>query len=191
MKNSIGSMVLALIAGTVIHLQAETPPALDVVVYNPAGKAVYRTATGPNGTFTTGRLEPGTHVVQFSGKGPGLRNAEYALAVYIENRNVCVAENALAGERFNGPGVAMKIDVPAGFRILGQVANGLVATHDGSRTYKMKIAKGWRYVWSGPIIGSNISGRWVEDGYREDSKILHPSSDWVRNIQDHGDGYIR
>jgi hypothetical protein len=58
--------------------------------------------------------------------------------------------------------VAMKVDVGAGLGINGQVAE--VGTVMADRGRKVKVMNGKRYVWIEGETGTNVRGRWVEEG---------------------------
>lgn len=65
----------------------------------------------------------------------------------------------------------MNVQVAAPAKMSGQVANGQIA---GTRTEQMetvkanvKVMDGKRYVWVPGQLGSQIGGRWVEEGSDE------------------------
>ncbi|MDQ6860603.1 MAG: hypothetical protein M3032_05540 [Verrucomicrobiota bacterium] len=179
------TLSLLALSGAMANTDNAPPPApaLDIAVLDSTGKTVHTTKAGPNGVFETGPLRAGEYVVRFSSsKERGLRSAQYALALYVGAKSV--TEDAVAGEKLAGAGVAMRISVPEGVKLLGQVANGAAATAEGVRIYKLKIKGGWRYVWTGPQTGSNLPGRWVEDGYVDASKVTRLSKDFIYRMQD-------
>ncbi|MBA2271444.1 MAG: hypothetical protein H0W20_12750 [Chthoniobacterales bacterium] len=127
----------------------------------------------PSGTgkFGTGPLDPGSYVVEF--RSSRLAGSKVSLTAAGGKKNVIA--DSVAGERFGGGGVAMKVDVAPSARITGQVIAGSLAAAQGAAAAaapagtekvkaNVKIINGKRYVWVPGPIGSNIRGRWVEEG---------------------------
>ena len=127
-------------------------PSMKVTVFDARGKVAFQGATNTSGTFTTGALQPGRYIVQFNSKGRSTVNGnQYALVVSAGSKKVIA--DVVAGEKFLGGGVAMRIDVGSGYRIAGQLVEGVLARID-PRT-------GQKLVWLRPTTGSNLAGRWV------------------------------
>jgi hypothetical protein len=130
-------------------------PPVNVTVSN-SGKAAFKGATDTKGTFATGKLQPGNYVVQFTSNAAGLKGNRYAIVVSAGAKKV--AANGVAGEKLNGGGVAMKVDVGAGLNITGQVASEAAgATSKGGK----------KMVWIPKQVGSNIPGHWAEEDSAE------------------------
>lgn len=160
MKTRIHLLLISfLIAATSIAHAGSRPP-VDVTVLKPDGKVAYKAKTGANGTFATGKLDPGNYVVQFNSDSLAMKNNQFAIVVSAGKKKV--SADAVDGEKFNKGGVAMKLEVGAGMNITGQVTDALTVTSTGT-TAKVKIINGKRYVWVGPETGSNMGGRWVEE----------------------------
>jgi hypothetical protein len=65
----------------------------------------------------------------------------------------------------------------------GQVANANVT--GGTGNAKVKIVNGRRYVWiSHGGIGSNLGGRWEEEGVSDRLNTSSMSADAMRRVQD-------
>ena len=154
-------------------------PQLAITVSDSAGKAAYKGATDAKGTFATGALKPGNYVVQFNAKGADVKGSSYALVVSAGSKKVTA--NAVAGEKFTGGGVAMKIDVGAGLNITGQVTTGL----------QTKLGKnGKPMVWIPKRTGSNLPAHWAEADSAEAKTAKASgtlSTESIQNIQAHQD----
>jgi hypothetical protein len=98
---------------------------MDVVVSDNGGKAAFKGATKTDGTFATPALKPGSYVVQFNTKNSAVKSGQYSIIVAAGPKKVVA--NAVAGERFLGGGVAMKVEAAAGASITGQVWVGATA----------------------------------------------------------------
>jgi hypothetical protein len=149
MKKTISSLVLSLLLAAVAMASGGVP-SLTVVVSDKGGKAAFKGATNTSGAFSTSKLQPGNYVVQFTSKSAELKGKQYALVVSAGTKKVTAN---VAGEKFAGGGVAMKVDVGAGLNITGQVA---AANGPMSKDGKKKM------VWIPKQLGSNVAGHWVE-----------------------------
>ncbi|MDQ2919309.1 MAG: hypothetical protein M3R10_05475 [Verrucomicrobiota bacterium] len=179
MKNLFRHTLLALSLSLAAFASAATP-AVDVTVSDSKGKLVYKGKTSANGAFGTGKLQPGNYTVQFNGN-----NMKGVYAVVASAGKKKVTSNAVAGEKFAKGGVAMKVDVGTPMAISGQVAQagGEFTTANGT---KVKVMNGKRYVWVGPTTGSNMGGRWVEEGTPGAQNIHTIDTNGVQNMQDRG-----
>ena len=157
-----------------------TPP-IDVTVFNAAGKVAYTGKTSSDGTFSTPQLPPGNYVVQFN--SPKVQGEQ---AIVTSAGKKKVTANSVAGNEFAGGGVAMRIEVGRGLNITGQIAPVGTVMASGSR--KIKVMNGRRYVWVEYETGSNLGGRWVEEGTASARHIQRMSRDTIREIQDKGEG---
>ena len=174
MKNMIRSAALSLFCFAVSMAYGGVP-AMNVTVSDASGKAAYKGATNSGGTFATAKLTPGNYVVQFNSKSPSVKGNSYAVVVSAGSKKV--AANAVPGEKFNGGGVALKVDVGNGLNITGQVAEEKgPTTKDGKKM-----------VWIPPAVGSNLPGRWVPEDSAEakTSKArTHMSTKEVQRMQE-------
>ena len=81
-----------------------------------------------------------------------------------------------------GPGAAVKVNVGPGLKITGQVADEQIMA--GGSNYR--VVGGQRFVWVTADLGSNIGGRWVEEGLAPARNITRLKADSVEKIQDKG-----
>jgi hypothetical protein len=174
---------------------AASVPGLDVIVKKD-GKAVYKTKTDESGSFATGNVEPGSYNVEF--------RAPQSLKLHSQQLSISVAAGKDAPRKSNAEGkylqagVAMTIDVARPSKLTGQVATSGLAKNKveapapaGMEKVKgnVKIINGKRYVWVPGPIGSNIGGRWAEEG--TDAAALSTSNkkggdgEVLQRIQDH------
>lgn len=147
-------------------------PEMRVTVSDASGHAAYKGATDSKGTFVTGSLKPGNYVVQFNAKRNDVGGNNYALIVSAGRKKVVA--DAVAGEKFAGGGVAMRIEVAGGGNIVGQVASDLrTMTKDGRLL-----------VWIPRQIDSNLPGHWAEADSAEAKFAQTRPSYSIKNIQD-------
>ena len=105
---------------------AQNPSGIEVlVVKDPGGAAVFKGKTGSGGAFATGPLEAGNYIVQFTSRSSALKGGQYSIAAVGGQK--AVTANAVAGEKFGGGGVAMKVAVAARSKLTGQVVAGATA----------------------------------------------------------------
>ena len=169
---------------------------IDVVVKK-SGKAVCHARTDAAGSFATPTLEPGSYSVEFrSDKGPDLKGRQVSISVAAGKGTPRQAGSP--GEHLRG-GVAVNIDVAAAAKLSGQVTLGgaSVSQADAPAPKGMekvranvKIINGKRYVWVPAPIGSNMGGKWVEEGTAEarlsTSNKKGEDAEVLRQIQDQG-----
>jgi hypothetical protein len=150
---------------------AASVPGLDVTVKKD-GKAVYKAKTDASGSFSTGSLEPGSYNVEF--------RAPQAMKMHSQTLEISVTagkqppRKSTAEGKYMQAGVALNVDVSKASKLTGKVdARGGVARSDvgapapaGMEKVRanIKVINGKRYVWVPGPIGSNIGGRWVEEG---------------------------
>ena len=154
MKNLIRSAALSLFCFAVSMAYGGIP-AISVTVSDASGKAAYKGATNSSGGFATAKLAPGNYTVQLNSKSPAVKGNHYAIVVSSGKKKV--AASAVPGEKFNGGGVALKVDVGNGLNITGQVAE----------ESKTAIKDGKKMVYIPPALGSNMPGRWVPEDSAE------------------------
>ena len=91
-----------------------------------------------------------------------------------------VIADAVPGEKFNGGGVAMRINVESGLKITGQIAIDQGVAYLG----KIKVIDGKRYVWVKARTGSNIADHWEAEGLAAANNVVSVSQEKLRQIQD-------
>lgn len=121
MKNPVPKLGLCLFLVAASFANAGVP-SMNVTVSDSTGKAAFRGATKADGGFATTTLQPGNYVVQFNAKNSSMKGGQYSIVVAAGKKKVVA--NSVAGERFLGGGVAMKVEVGAGLNIIGQVWAG-------------------------------------------------------------------
>jgi hypothetical protein len=172
MKNMIRSAIASLILFVTCMAHGAVPP-IDVTVSDAGGKAAFKGATNAKGTFATANLKPGNYVVQFNSKSPTVKGNHYALVVSAGSKKV--SASAVPGEKLAAGGVAMKVTVGPGLNITGQVSSEA----EGSVN-----KNGKKMVWIPPQLGSNMGGRWVEEGSPEAVAARTSGRISTKDIQD-------
>ncbi|MGI8436084.1 MAG: hypothetical protein ACR2NX_04165, partial [Chthoniobacterales bacterium] len=155
-------------------------PAMDVTVFDAAGKVAFKGPIGADAIFETRQLRPGGYVVQFNAKSPAVRGNHYLLVVSAGKAKVIAA--AVPGEKLTGGGVAMKVNVGGDLKITGQVALDRVVGLVGGAKYR--VINGKRFVWVGYELGSNTGGHWVEADSVAALNVSSWSEDKLRKEQD-------
>lgn len=155
-------------------------PSMNVTVSDASDKVVFKGATNANATFETGNLQPGHYVVQFNSKAATLKGNQYLLVVSAGKKKVIA--DAVPGEKFNGGGVAMRVDVGPGLKITGQVASEQSVALEGSPN--VRVINGQRYVWVTNVTGSNLGPRWVQADLPRMANTLGGSADEFRKMMD-------
>ena len=190
MRNLLVVAALALVPAA----GAASVAGLDVIVKK-NGKAVYTAKTDARGSFAPGNLEPGAYNVEFRApKSLSLRGQTVSISVSA-GKGAPTQSNS-DGKHFQG-GVAMTVDVAKPAKLTGQITSSAgVATKSagpvpaGYEEVKanVKVINGKRHVWVPGAIGSNMGGRWVEEG--SEAAALSTSNkkggdgEVLRNIQD-------
>ena len=163
---SVFLMALAVTAATTARANVA---GVDVTVKK-NGKAFYQGKTDTSGSFTTNSLEPGAYSVELRApKSMNLKGQKLAIAVSA-GKGAPRQSNADGGHLHGG--VAMNVDVPKASRLTGQVTQAGKVAADSAQAPKgmekvkanVKIINGKRHVWVPGPIGSNMGGRWVEEG---------------------------
>ncbi len=156
-------------------------PSINVTVFDAGGKVAYRSPMKANAAFTTGNLRPGNYVVQFNSTTSAPTESEYLIVVSSGQRKVIA--NGVAAEKLTGGGVAMKVAVRGQSSITGQLANVTASVNDAN----VRVKDGKRYSWVTAETGSNLGGRWVEEGVGGTRPIVRWDSDEIRLLQDRSD----
>lgn len=171
MKNIFSTAVVGLVMA-VGSIAFGGVPGMRVTVSDSSGYAAYKGTTDENGTFATGTLKPGHYVVQFNAKRNDVTGSTYALVVSAGRKKVVA--NTVAGDKFAGGGVAMRIEVASGSHIVGQVASGLTTM----------IKDGKTLVWIPQRVGSHLPAHWAEAD-SADAKIAQTAYSFsFKNLQD-------
>jgi hypothetical protein len=121
MKNLFPKLGFCFLLAAAFVADAGVPP-MNVTISDPSGKAAFKGATKNDGAFATATLQPGNYVVQFTTNNTSVKGGQYSVVVAAGKKKVVA--NAVAGEKFLGGGVAMKVEVGAGLNIIGQVVAG-------------------------------------------------------------------
>jgi len=130
--------IMAALLGAAASVTSAAVPLINVTVTDSSGKAAYRGTTDGEGTFTTGKLQPGGYVVQFKSKSVP-KGTNYVLVISAGKKKVMA--NAVEAGKFAAGGVAMKIDVAAGVNITGQVAAGEAQTSSSVGVANIQIQR--------------------------------------------------
>ncbi|MFN2477319.1 MAG: carboxypeptidase-like regulatory domain-containing protein [Chthoniobacterales bacterium] len=178
MKIHVSSIICSLVLAAVAVAHGASVPSVDVTVATASGKMAYKGKTTANGTFATGKLEPGNYIVQFTSNNAAM-GGEYALVVSAGKKKVTA--DGVAGAKFGKGGVAMKVDVGPGLNITGQVVNANQMA-SANNPLKVKTINGKRYVWV-TEVGSNL-GKWVEEGTPEAGNVIRSNQEGLRRMQD-------
>jgi hypothetical protein len=178
MRIIVRAFVALLLASASVAFGALPP--LTVTVADSGGKQAFKGATNASGTFATGTLKPGQYVVQFNAKTADVKSGNYALVVSAGKKKVTAG--SVAGEKFAGGGVAMRIEVASALNITGQVTTGLDTKVDKN---------GKKMVWIPKQLGSNLPAHWAEADSAEARAASAAGTLSTKTIQDqqaHQDG---
>ncbi len=155
---------------------------MEVTVLDASGKVGFKGATNADGTFETAKLQPGHYVVQLNTKSAAAKRNQYLLVVSVGKKKVIAT--GIPGEIFMGSGGAVKVDVGSGSKITGQIANEEIVGREGGLNYR--VVGGQRFVWVTAELGSNIGGRWVEEGLAPSRNITQLKTDSIKKFQEKG-----
>ena len=156
-------------------------PAIKVIVSDASGKVAFKGVTQADATFATSSLPSGEYVVQFGATNDELKGNQYLLVVSAGKKKVIA--DAVAGEQFAGGGVAMKVQVGAGLRITGQVANEQSVIAKGYT--KVRVVNGKRYVWVPARLGTNLGPHWELETLAPAHNLSYITNETMRKLQDH------
>jgi hypothetical protein len=178
-KLSLAGAAFAVLLGLVTTASGGLPP-VEVTVFDAGGKVAFKGRTSSHATFATRNLQPGNYVVQFNAKSAAVKGNYYLLVVSGGKKKVLATD--VPGETLIGGGAAMKIDVGPGSQITGQIAKEQAMADQG--VSKSRVIDGKRYVWVTAELGSNIQGRWVEEGLAPARNIITWGTLELRKMQD-------
>jgi hypothetical protein len=153
---------------------------MEVTVFDASGKVGFKSAMKADGTFVTANLPPGQYVVQFNTKNAAAKGNQYLLVVSAGKKKVIAT--GVSGETFMGGGAAMRISVGSGMKITGQLADEQRVAGAGDLKYKM--VGGQRLVWVSEGLGSNITGRWVEEGLAPARNVVRQTPESLSKFMD-------
>ena len=175
---------LAAFLGLTITVHGGSIPSIEVTVFSSNGKVAFkRPINNANATFATGNLSPGDYVVQFNSRSVALKKNQYLLVVSAGKKKVIAA--AVPEQQFTGGGAAMKIHVGPGTNITGQVVDERTIAQ-GNRSNKYRIIDGKRYVFVPSELGSNIGGKWVQEGLAPTRNVVSWNRDEIQKRMDRG-----
>ena len=170
MKISLRNLLLAAVLVVAPAVHAANVAGLDVTIKRD-GKPVYRGQTDASGKFSTANLEPGAYNVEFRApKSLNLRGQQLAISV-VTGKGAPIKSNA-DGKHLQG-GVAMNVEVAKATKLSGQVTSAVGVAAESTKPVpagyervkaNVKVINGKRYVWVPAPIGSNMGGKWVEEG---------------------------
>jgi hypothetical protein len=155
---------------------------MEVTVLDASGKVGFKGATNADGTFATANLQPGHYVVQLNTKSAAAKRNQYLVVVSAGKKKVVAT--GVPGEIFMGSGAAMKVNVVSGLKITGQVANERIEGSEKGVNYR--VVGGQRFVWITSELGSNVNGRWVEEGSAPARSITLIGKDGIKKFQEKG-----
>ena len=176
MKTCIRLLLLTLLALSASAYGGLNQP-IDVTVSDATHKVAFKGRTAEDGTFSTGNLPGGAYVVMFNSKSAAELKGKM-FGIIVAGGKQKMGADAIAGERFAGAGVAVKVDVTEGKKLTAQVVNASSA----ARSSNVKITKGKRFVYV-KEVGSNV-GKWVEEGTPEAGNVSRMSRDGLTRWQD-------
>src|SRR5262245_6498222 len=101
-RSAIHCIVIGLMVA-IASVGSAAVPKINVTVADSGGKTAYQGATNANGAFLTGKLQPGSYVVQFICHSAP-KGSRYTLVVSAGKKKV--AANAIEAEKLAGGGVA-------------------------------------------------------------------------------------
>jgi hypothetical protein len=162
-------VVLAVAACSAAYAAA---PQMSVIISDSSGRAAYKGTTDASGVFMTASLRPGNYVVQFKSRDGAVKANDYALVISAGRKKVTA--DSVAGEKFTGGGVAMRIELGSSASISGQVADAAT----------MLDAEGRRLVWVPQKLGSHLPAHWAAEDSPEAREAKTQLNYSRKNIQD-------
>jgi hypothetical protein len=153
---------------------------MEVTVLDASGKVEFKGTTNADGTFATANLQPGQYVVQLNTKSAAVKRSQYLLVVSAGKKKVIATD--IPGEIFMGGGGAVKINVGPGLKVTGQIADEQVMAGG----LNVRVIGGQRFVWVTAELGSNVGGRWIEEGLAPSRNITQLKTDGVKKFQEKG-----
>ena len=183
--------------------QSANVAGLDVFVKKD-GQPIFRGKTDAAGSFASGNLEPGVYSVEFRApKSLSLR--DQTVAISVSKGKGAPQQSTTDGKHMQG-GVAMNVELPKAGKLTGHITSkgGVVAERTGpvppgyeKVKANVKVINGKRHVWVPAPIGSNMGGKWVEEGTEgaalntsnkkgDDAMVLQHIQDQASNVGQRG-----
>ena len=177
-------VVVSMLAGASVASAAISDIQVTVAK-DPGGAVAYKGKLDANGNFATSELAPGTYAVIFTSKAADLKDDQ--LSVRVGGGKQKMSADGVAGSKLAAGGIAMKIEVAKPSRLSGSVVGAKASAQNTTKgSAKVKIMNGKRYYWVGPETGSQMGGRWVEEGEIRPGNARGMSNDAVRDAQSRG-----
>jgi hypothetical protein len=151
-------------------------PTVDVILrYATGGKVLKRVQTDSTGHFTLGTFPGGTYILEFrAAKGSGVKDQRFA--IQVDGIKAKGRQNGILAKYLLG-GFGVDVETVAGAALQGQVTTG-------------SLAQAKKMIWMPKEIGSNIPGRWVEEGSGRNVAGVNAGiirRDTIVKMQDHND----
>jgi hypothetical protein len=121
-----GVFFLGLVLAAAAHAGTS---AIKVCVSDEAGKVAFKSVIDAGTTFGTDNLKAGNYVVQFNSSSGALKENQYLVIVSAGRRKVVA--DSVSGKKFDGGGVAMRVRVAAGLKIMGQIERVSASAYAG------------------------------------------------------------
>jgi hypothetical protein len=162
-------LAVAVVMAAATSVSSASVAGIDVTVKKD-GKAVSRARTDASGKFATGAIDPGAYNVEFrAANGAALAKQQFAISITAGKQP---PRQANAAGKHLGGGVAVNVEVAKPSRLTGTVTPAGAAVAEkkavpaGYEEVKanVKVINGKRHVWVPAPIGSNMGGKWVEEG---------------------------
>ncbi len=154
---------LLVLLGLASLAYAGSLPSVKVKVSSSSGKTVFAGKTDPSGNFATGKLGPGSYVVQFNGN---LKGGPYSLQVHAGKEEE--GADSLPASKFGKGGLAIKINIAEAMSVTGKIAPaGALKTAStqapakNANGLKTKTENGREFVFIPPEQGGWLPGKWV------------------------------
>lgn len=151
-------------------------PTIDVNLrYSTKGKILKHVTTDSTGRFNLGTFPASVYIMEFRAKKTaGIENQRFAIRVDgIKSKG---RQDGIEAKYLMG-GFGIDVETAPGMPVAGQITTGSLA-----RTKKM--------IWLPREIGSNLPGRWVEEGSSQAvarNNAGYFTIDSMRKMQDHND----
>jgi carboxypeptidase family protein len=124
-------------------------PAVSVTVKQ-KGKVVKQAQSDSDGNFVIGTLPRGDYSLEFRARRSDSFKQQ-TFSIGVDGIKQSGSQGGISGDSLIG-GVAVNVEVASGSTVRGQIAIG-----------QMK-----KLVWIPPMLGSNLPGRWAEEGSAEE-----------------------
>ncbi|PYJ09416.1 MAG: hypothetical protein DMF06_09975 [Verrucomicrobia bacterium] len=150
-------------------------PTVQITLRRRGGQIVKQVQSDANGFFTVGTFPAGAYTLDFRAQSVSAVK-DRSFVIKIAGTNSRGADKVLQG-RYFADGVSFGIETLSGAPLKGVIAPSLV-----------RNAK--KMIWLPPEIGTNLPGRWIEEGSAQAVGAHnwgHYTVDAIRKMQDHND----